>query len=148
MNVVSIFKSFPTQEDCLTHLESVRWPNGATCPYCKSKSVSPTPKEKRHHCNNCNTSFSVTVGTIFHHTHLPLQKWFLAVALILNARNGISSRQLSLDLKVNKNTAWRISMQIRKAMHEHWQRDLLTGIVEIVDDIYVCGKPCKSQSKR
>lgn len=80
MNIVTVFQKFPTQDDCIKHLELVRWPEGATCPYCKSTSVTPAEKEKRHHCNNCNTSFSVTVGTIFHHTHLPLQKWFLAVS--------------------------------------------------------------------
>jgi transposase-like protein len=100
------------------------------------------PKESRFHCNNCFTSFSVTVGTIFHHTHLPLQKWFLAVSLILNAKKGISSRQLSRDLEVNKDTAWRIDMQIRKAMLQKWQRELLTGIVEM-DETFLGGKPRK-----
>jgi len=86
------------------------------------------------------TSFSVTVGTIFHKTHLPIQKWFLAVSLILNAKKGVSSRQLSRDLQVNKDTAWRISMQIRRAMNERIQRELLQGIVE-ADETYIGGKP-------
>jgi len=60
----------------------------------KSANQTPMPKEKkrRYHCNNCNTSFSVTVGTIFHRTHLPIQKWFLAIAIILNAKKGLSAR--------------------------------------------------------
>jgi transposase-like protein len=142
MNIMSVFTKFPTQESCLKHLESVRWPKGPNCPYCKSNRVTALPKESRYHCNNCLTSFSVTVGTIFHHTHLPLQKWFLAVSLILNAKKGISSRQLSRDLEVNKDTAWRIAMQIRKAMTQKWQRDLLSGIVEM-DETYLGGKPRK-----
>ena len=80
--------------------------------------------------------------TIFHHTHLPLQKWFLAVILMLNAKKGLSALQLSRDLKVNKNTAWRITMQIRKAMRETEQRQMLLGIVEM-DETYVGGKPRK-----
>ena len=68
--------------------------------------------------DDCKTGFSVTVRTIFHHTHLPLQKWFLAVMLMLNAKKGLSALQLSRDLDVNKNTAWRIAMQIRKAMNQ------------------------------
>jgi transposase-like protein len=142
MDIVRIYEIFPTQNDCIDHLETVRWRNKPQCPYCKSTNTTPLPKEKRHHCNNCNTSFSVTVGTIFHHTHLPLQKWFLATTLILNAKKGISSRQLSRDLHVNKDTAWRISMKIRDAMREREQRNLLTGIVE-ADETYIGGKPRK-----
>jgi hypothetical protein len=87
------------------------------------------------------------VRTIFHRTHLPLQKWFLAISLILNAKKGISALQLSRDLEVNKNTAWRISMQIRKAMFQADQRNLLTGIVEM-DECYIGGKPRKGNKRK
>src|SRR5271155_5779488 len=100
MNIIEIYKKFPTEKDCIAHLEIVRWKGKPICPYCKSDRVTPAPKESRHHCNACNTAFSVTVGTIFHHTHLDLQKWFLAISLILNAKKGISSRQLARDLQV------------------------------------------------
>ncbi|MDP8208957.1 MAG: IS1595 family transposase [Candidatus Electryonea clarkiae] len=131
MNIISVFETFPTQESCIAYLESVRWKDKPLCPYCKSPKSTALPKELRRHCNTCNASFSVTVKTIFHHTHLPLQKWFLAVSLILNAKKGISARQLARDLQINKNTAWRISMKIRDAMNERWQRELLTGMVEM-----------------
>ena len=98
--------------------------------------------QHRHRCYDCKTSFSVTVGTIFHHMHLPLQKWFLAITLMLNAKKGLSALQLSRDLDVKKNTAWRITMQIRKAMTQAEQRSLLTGIVEM-DEAYIGGKPRK-----
>ena len=140
MNIIQIYEQFPTEQDCITHLESVRWPDGPFCPYCGSINSTPRPKEHRHHCNGCNTTFSVTIRTIFHHTHLPLQKWFLAVALTLNAKKGLSGRQLARDIQVNKNTAWRIAMQIRKAMSEAEQRNLLTGLVE-ADETYIGGKP-------
>jgi transposase-like protein len=143
MNLVEIFELFPTEAKCLTFLEQARWKDAPRCPYCASTNVTPMPKEHRHHCNNCNTSFSVTVGTIFHNTKLPLQKWFLAVCLILNAKKGLSARQLSRDLKVNKDTAWRISMKIREAMYEPEQRQMLTGIVE-ADETYIGGKPRKT----
>ena len=144
MNIIEVFQRFPRQEDCIEHLELVRWNHVPTCPYCNSTNSTPMSKESRHHCNNCKTSYSVTVGTIFHHTHLPIQKWFLAVSLILNAKKGISARQLSRDLHVNKDTAWRISMKIREAMSQKWQRDLLTGVVEM-DETYVGGKPRKGK---
>lgn len=138
MNIITVFEKFPTQESCIKHLETVRWSDNAVCPYCKSKNATPMPNESRYHCNTCNTSFSVTVGTIFHQTHLELQKWFLAISLILNAKKGISARQLARDLDVNKNTAWYMGMRIRRAMIG--QRELLEGIVEI-DETFIAGKP-------
>ena len=140
MNIIQIFARFPTQQDCIAHLEQARWGDKPSCPYCGS--FHTVRNEKRHHCYDCKTGFSVTVGTIFHHTHMPLQKWFLAIMLVLNARKGISALQLSRDLEVNKNTAWRITMQIRKAMTQAEQRSLLTGVVEM-DETYVGGKPRK-----
>lgn len=137
MNIPQLYKQFPTQLDCIKHLETVRWNDTPTCPYCNSTKQTPVKKENRYHCNNCNTSFSVTVGTIFHKTRLDLQKWFLAVSLVLNAKKGYSARQLGRDIDVTKDTAWRMFMQIRKAMVE--QRELMTGIVE-ADETYIGGK--------
>ena len=142
MNIIEIFETFPDQESCINFLEKIRWTDNATCPYCRSTRVTAMPKELRHHCNTCMTSFSVTVGTIFHRTHLPLQKWFLAVYLMLSAKKGIPARQLARDLNVNKNTAWRIAMKVRDAMDESEQRNLLIGIVE-ADETYMGGKPHK-----
>ncbi|MFH2035152.1 MAG: IS1595 family transposase [Candidatus Zixiibacteriota bacterium] len=140
MNIVEVYDRFPTNQDCLNYLEKVRWKGKPTCPYCDSQNVTPLSKENRHHCNTCNTSFSVTVRTIFHKTKLPLQKWFLAISLVLNAKKGISARQLARDIKVNKDTAWSMGMRIRRAMIE--QRELMQGIVEM-DETYIGGKPRK-----
>jgi len=68
------------------------------------------------------------VQTVFHHTHLPLQKWFLAIALLLNTRKGITVQQLAQDLGVNKNTAWYIGQRIRTAMLDMEQRELIQGL--------------------
>ena len=138
MNIVEVYERFPTEHDCIDYLEAVKWKGSPTCPYCGSTNSSPLPKERRHHCNTCNTTYSVTVNTIFHKTKLPLQKWFLAIALVLNAKKGLSARQLSRDIKVNKDTAWSMSMKIRRAMID--DRDLLMGIVEM-DETYIGGKP-------
>ncbi|MFC1837882.1 transposase [Thermodesulfobacteriota bacterium] len=135
INIASIYEQFPTNDDCITHLENVRWGDKPRCPYCESLSVKQLPKTRRYHCNTCRTSFSVTVGTIFHRTHLPLQKWFLAISLFLNAKKRLSARQLSRDLKINKDTAWRMAMKIREAMKDSLQRDLLTGIVEAYETL-------------
>jgi transposase-like protein len=147
MDITEVFERWPTQNDCIAYLEQVRWNNKPRCPYCKSINHTALPKEHRYHCNNCKTSFSVTVKTIFHKTHMPLQKWFLAVTLILNAKKGVSARQLARHIHVNRNTAWRISMQIRDAMYEPEQRGILQGLVEM-DETYIGGKPRKSQKDR
>lgn len=145
MDIIEVFERFPDQKACLELLEQLRWQSVPKCPYCKSENQTPLKKEHRYHCNNCNTSFSVTVGTIFHKTHLSLQKWFLAVTLILNAKKGISARQLARHLKVNRNTAWRISMKIREAMYEPEQRGVLQGLVEM-DETYIgARRPRKTQ---
>jgi transposase-like protein len=137
MNIIQIYKQFPTQQDCINHLESVRWSDTPFCPYCNSKKQTPVKKENRYHCNNCNTSYSVTVGTIFHKTKIDLQKWFVAISLVLNAKKGYSARQLGRDIEVTKDTAWRVFMQIRKSLVE--QKELMTGIVE-ADETYIGGK--------
>ena len=97
MNIISTFERFPTHEDCIAHLEEARWPDGnPVCPYSGSRNTAPS--EKRHRCYDCKTGFPVLVGTNFHHTHLPLQKWFLAISLMWNAKKGLSALQLSRDL--------------------------------------------------
>jgi len=140
MDIVKVYKLFPTQDSCIDYLEQVRWDDKPQCPYCQSHNSTPMPNERRHHCNTCNTSYSVTVGTIFHKTKLDLQKWFLAISLVLNAKKGISARQLARDLDVNKNTAWYMDMRIRNAMIEH--RVLLSGFIKM-DETYVGSKPRK-----
>jgi transposase-like protein len=114
MDIAEIYKQFPTEQDCIAHLEQLRWEGQPQCPYCQSGRVTPMPAEMRHHCNNCKSSFSITVGTVFHRSHLPLQKWFLAIALILNGKHKVSSRQLGGNLQVTKDTARSMQMRVRE----------------------------------
>lgn len=122
-------RGFPTESQCLDHLESLRWNGRPICPYCCSAHSTPLQKERRHHCNHCNTSYSVTVGTLFHRTRIALPKWFLAIALILSSHPGRSARQLAQDLQVNKDTAWRMAGKIKSALAR--QGVLLRGIAEV-----------------
>lgn len=137
VSIIEIFERFPSNEVCLDHLAQIRWGDEPACPYCSSKRITKFKNEHRFHCNSCNTSFSVTVGTIFHKTKISLQKWFVAITLLLNARKGISARQLARDINVNKNTAWYLAMRIRKAFTVN--KELLTGIIEL-DETFVGGK--------
>lgn len=134
--LLTIAQRFGTQDACIKHLESVRWSNGILCPYCESKHIHNRKNSHRHLCRDCNRSFSVTVGTIMHSSKLPLPKWFMAIFLIVNAKKGISSLQLSRDIGVNKNTAWYMQKRIRAAMSG--SDGMLKGIVE-VDESYIGG---------
>jgi transposase-like protein len=149
MNIIQIFKQFPTQESCVKYLEEKRWHGKPVCVYCGSDKVSNHQEKNRSsrlQCSTCKKSFSVTIGTIFHDSRLPLQKWFLAISLILNAKKGISSRQLARDIEVHVETAWSMGHRIRKAMQQD-EGLLLKGIVEM-DETYVGGKPRKEAKKK
>ncbi|GAB4180894.1 MAG: hypothetical protein Fur006_15490 [Coleofasciculaceae cyanobacterium] len=115
--------------DCLTLLEQIRWNGIPQCPYCTSNNSSAIKKERRYHCNVCFTSYSVTVGTLFHKSHVDLHKWFLAIRLVLNSPGNFSVRQLAKEIGVNKNTAAYMMVRIRKAMKE--EQELLQKIVEL-----------------
>jgi transposase-like protein len=130
MNIFEVYKKFPNQKSCVQHLEKVRWGKEPICPYCGSKNTNKLVHELRHHCNGCRKSFRVTVGTIYHRTHVPLQKWFLLSALMLNAKKGLSAYQAARDLGMNRPTVWLMMHRIRKAM-ESDQAQLLRDIVEM-----------------
>ena len=108
------------QEECLAYLETVRWDGIPTCPYCGSTNATPYRKEHRYHCNNCFTSYSVTVRTLFHGTRVDLHKWFLAIQIIINTSEKISARHLGERVGVSKNTASSMKRRIHKARTEQY----------------------------
>jgi hypothetical protein len=156
-SVIDITSAFATVEACLTYLEAARWPNGVRCLKCLGERVNKYvlkgrakrvkgeltgergPDRHVYQCLNkeCLHQFTATDGTIFNDTHLPLNKWFLAVALMVNAKKGISAKQMERDLGVSYKTAWYLCHRIRKAMDDG--TGLFTGTVEI-DETYIGGK--------
>lgn len=148
VNILDIMKQFSTQRKCISYLEKVRWDKKPKCPYCSSDRATKVKDCYRYyHCGACNKQYSVLVNTIFHDTKIPLKTWFLAISIIINAKKGISSLQLARDLDVNPKTAWRMQMQIRTAMAEKGQSELLKGIVEC-DEVYIGGKKKKGDKKK
>ena len=148
MNLITIFSLYPDQEACIEHLEAVRWGDEAHCPHCGSAEVAR--KAERHrigrwNCRDCKSSFNVLSGTIFEKTKVELQKWFLAVGLVVNAKKSLSSYQLARDLELNQKTAWYMQQRIRAAMAAD-QAPMLQGIVE-ADETYVGGKPRKRNKR-
>ena len=117
--MAEVYRRFPDGRSCINHLEKVFWKGKPVCPYCKSEKATRLRNERRYHCNTCNTSFSVTVGTIFQKTKIDYQKWFAAITLIMNTNEYISARRFSRILNINKNTARYLVFRIRKCLREY-----------------------------
>ncbi len=142
-SLIEIYRRFPTKEAAVAHLEKVRWPNGLACVYCGCDTVArhnEAARADRLQCWSCNRSFSATVGTIFHNSHVDLQRWFLLITLMLNAKKGLSAMQAARDLEMRRPTVWSMMHRIRGAMQDDGK--LLTGLVEM-DEAYIGGKPRK-----
>lgn len=103
-----------THEECIVRLEKIRWNGGTICPYCGSIKATSYKKEHRYRCNSCFTSYSVTVGTIFHKTHVDLGKWFHAIALLSQSRD-MSVRQLAREIQVSREAAAYMIKRIQSA---------------------------------
>lgn len=148
MKLLTIFARFPDQEACIEYLEKVRWADAPSCPFCGADKVarkSESERVGRWNCHACRSSYNVLSGTIMEKTRLPLQKWFLAIGLVVNAKKSLSSCQLARDLDLNQKSAWYLQQRIRAAMLTE-EGELLQGIVE-ADETYVGGKPRKGNRR-
>jgi len=144
MNLIEIAQL--TENQAREYLESIRWDDGAICPHCDSKEVTKLcGKSTRlgvHKCKNkdCRKQFTVTVGTIFEGSHIPLKKWLLAYHLMCSSKKGISALQLQRNLELGSyQTAWHMAHRIRFAMGKEPLKSKLKGVVE-VDETYIGGK--------
>ena len=140
MDLITLIEQFPDDDACRATLEELRWPNGVACIRCGSLSIWNIEKRQQYQCKDCGYRFSVTAGTILNDSHLPLRKWFIATYLIVEAKKGISSRQLGRTLHVARKTEWYLSHRIRDAMAQAMaDAPQLTGEVE-VDETYIGGR--------
>src|SRR5580704_11336550 len=150
MDIRRAHELFSTDEQCLQYIQQMRWPDGVVrCTACGGKEVkrverTSDSKNRRkwfYLCleKTCHNQFTPTSGTIFHDTHLPLIVWFQAITLMLNAKKGISAKQLQRDLGIGGyKTAWYLNHRIREVMVDP-DAPKLGGVVEI-DETYVGGK--------
>jgi transposase-like protein len=143
MNLAKLSVDFDTDTECRAALEGLRWPEGVKCLRCGSDSISRIETRKQFDCNACRYRFSATTGTVFHDSHLPLPKWFMAILLMCEAKKGISANQMKRTLGVAHKTAWYLCHRIRKAMSEV-NPEPLTGTIEC-DETYVGGKRRRPQ---
>ncbi len=146
LDIVKLFQEYGTDEACRDYLEHLRWPYGVECPKCGGKSISRIKTRKQFDCNACRHRFSVTTGTVFHDSHLPLPKWFAAVYLLCEAKKGMSALQLKRTLGVAQKTAWYLCHRIRAAMVDP-DTEPLTGTVE-TDETYIGGRTRRGQAKK
>jgi hypothetical protein len=152
MNLIGVTTEFGTEEQCLAYLEKLRWPDGVVrCPVCGNGKVSHVTRKTSANTKNkrpklytcleptCKQQFSATSGTLFHKSHLPLKTWFMAMAILVDAKKGMSAVQFGEHLGIRSyRTAWYVAHRIRKSMHEGFPTKM-TGIVE-VDETYIGGK--------
>lgn len=137
-SLFELMDHFTTEEVCEEYLATIRWNGNPTCPYCESDKVKVlNGTTKRLKCYGCKKQFGVKVGTIFHDTKISLRKWFIAVYIITAHKKGISSHQLSRDLKVTQKTAWFMLHRVREAYNQN--AEMFSDEVEI-DETYIGGK--------
>lgn len=148
INFTSIAKVFGDEKAARGLLESIRWPNGPVCPHCGSVEaykLTPKPDSKRpvrpgvYKCKACRKQFTVTVGTIFEGSRIPLHKWLMAIHMMCSSKKGISAHQLHRMLDITYKSAWFMCHRIRYAMTQPPLVDKLKGIIE-ADETYIGGK--------
>jgi transposase-like protein len=150
-----------TEDQARETIERIRWPNGPVCPHCgSSESITKfRPRREREQtpsggaregvfrCNACEQQFTVTVGTIFESSHIPLRSWLIAFAMMCASKKGLSALQIQRQLGIGSyRTAWFMCHRIRAAMKREPMASMLNGTVE-VDETYVGGKPRKEAGK-
>jgi transposase-like protein len=150
LNLFALAQHFSDEDKAREFLEKLRWPDGVVCPHCglidKAYRLEPKPSKKNTHvrkgvwkCGGCREQFTVTVGTIFEDSHIPLSKWLLAYHLLCASKKGMSAHQLHRMLKVTYRSAWFMAHRIRYTMSQEPLSSKLTGVIE-VDETYVGGK--------
>lgn len=137
ISTFQLFQMFPDQESARKYLESRIWANGVKCPCCGLGDRITTRKGGYYRCNQCKEDFTVRTGTIFERSHVPLQKWLYAMYLLVTARKGISSLQLSKQIGITQKSAWYVLQRLREACSG--ELPLLKGIIE-ADETYLGGK--------
>lgn len=139
LSLIDFLKHYGTEEQCRKALFKLRWPTGFSCPSCGHQGACCQLARQLYQCNRCHHQASLTARTIFDSTKLPLTTWYLAIYLLTQRKNSMSALQLSRELGVSYNTAWKLKHKIMQVMFEHEQDKVLKGRIEI-DDAYLGGE--------
>lgn len=132
---------FGTEPQCVEALMTARWPSGFFCPRCSGRQASRFTRGSQHlwQCSACRVQTSLTAGTPFADSKLPLRLWYLAMYLVTQAKNGISALELGRQIGVCYRTAWRVKHRLMAVMGEREEERVLDGLVQ-VDDAYLGGE--------
>lgn len=117
--IVDVYRRWPDKAAAVAHLEQARWPNGPRCPQCGADTVArknESGQRDRLQCWSCERSFSATSGTIFHNSHVDLQRWFLLIDLMINTKQQPSATQAARDLDMRRPTVSSMMNRIRGAL--------------------------------
>jgi transposase-like protein len=141
MNLVILARTYDSDAKCRQYLEELAWPDGVKCPRCESDKMSKIEKRNQYDCDSCRYQFSVTAGTIFHDSHLPLWKWFAAIYLMCESKKGMSAMQIKRTVGIGYKTAWYLCHRVRAAVQSIEGEDEVRFVGEVeVDETYVGGK--------
>ncbi len=131
-------KQYGTEAQCFDVLYAWRWTKGFQCPACGHDKFCQLTNRKLQQCNRCNRQTSLTAGTIFESTKLPLTLWFQGIYLITQDKKGISAMKLHRHLGISYNAAWRMKHKLMQVMMERDHNNKLSGLIEL-DDAYLGG---------
>lgn len=141
MNLIQINETFPTEQHCVEHLEMVRWGGTPKCAYCDSDRLGKRQKDNRFTCKDCRKTSGVSVGTAMQGTRVPYKTWFMAFAIVSDAKKGLSAMQLQRNLGLSYPTAWAMYHKMRDLMASaNAEMQPLEDVVEM-DETFVGGKP-------
>jgi len=139
LSLLKFLENYGKESQCYLALFTLRWPDGFVCPECGNKTHCEIKARKVYQCHHCHKQTSLTSGTIFADTKLPLTKWFLAIFLLTQRKSSISALQLKRDIGVSYNTAWKIKHKLMQVMLERQRGEKLSGRIEM-DDAYIGGE--------
>ena len=135
MDIHAFIQRYGNEEQCQQRLFNLRWPQGFQCPNCGHTHYCELKLRHVYQCNQCHQQTSVTAGTLFAYSKLPLSIWFLAIYLITQEKNGVSALELSRALGISYNATWRLKHKLMQAMKERDDEVPLSGIIQL-DDAY------------
>jgi transposase-like protein len=141
-SLIEVIRYFSDMDVCIEFIASLRWMEGTVCPHCESKNVGFLKTRRIWKCRTCRKQFSVKTGTIFEESPIALDKWLMAIWLVVNCKNGISSYEIARDLKVTQKSAWFMLHRIRLALKNgSWAKLGSGGEPVEVDETFIGGKP-------
>ena len=146
-SLTQFMDEYGSEEKCTQALFRWRWPNGFVCPRCEHTGHWRHQSRALYQCRRCRHQDSLTAGTILANTKLPLRTWFLAMYLMTQTKNGISALELSRQLSVSYNTAWKVKHKLMQVMKERDDTRPLGGWVQL-DDAYWGGQRRGGKSGR